>query len=1260
VNKSRDGSVRLRFLTSSPRSLRRLLPAALAVGAALAFHLSTSVLAQPVWRPPADRVVAWNPGVSGGIPHRTAVCANIAAGASVATIQAALNACPSGGVVQLAAGQYPVNGDSIWIPSNRTLRGAGPGATRLVAPGGASLQVAPVTIGHLWPGYTGSRNLSANAARGASSIALANVTSLAVNEIVLVDQVTDAALTTWGSGCGVGSDCRLWFTRPNRPIGELVRITAISGNTISVEPPLSIEYKTASTAQVTRLANNNGVAVAPVSYAGVEDLTIQNPSSVNEKGGVLMAWAANSWARNIEVLNSKGDNISLDGCFRCTVRDSKFQIPSSTSVVNGGAWYGLSLAHYTSHSLIENSIFDGHNKVMVMRAAGPGNVVGYNVFDNGHISGNDWVETGLNSGHMATPHHALFEGNWAFNGDPDNTWGNGIYNTFFRNHLTGKRTLYPYGGHSRAAGPMEGHWWYTFGGNVLGLPGQPSAVYEQTSPQSAPGGWNGIAMWRIGFNPETWGAADAKVVSTLVREGNFDYVTNSVKWSAGAQALPASLYLPGRPGWWPSCLTWPWVDPLGTTRTFTLPARARLDGQTVCGGAPTPTPSTPPPTATPTRTPTTAPTVVPPTATPTRTPTTAPTVVPPTATPTRTRTPTPNPSPSPTATRTPTPGPSATPTRTPTPPNPTATPTATPTPGGGPLIPVDRTTTWAPGVRGIPVRNTICANINASTYGNGSSDASTGIQNAINACPAGQVVKLSAGVFRINTKFVQVSKGITLRGSGPLQTILRKTNGAHAGSPQASNSQPVVIVGPTRWPAPDSSTSRNLTADGVKGAHSVTLTSAAGFAAGQFVLLDEDHYNTAAWTALPRRDGARTGSRIWASDRVVWMRHSPAGPEDDPFPEANGWFSRPGRAVAEIKEVASVSGNTVTFTTPLHIRYRTSHAAQLTRYTGTSVHVKSAGVEDLSVEGGSDGAIRFEAAAYSWARNVGNSVWLGDGVAVNDSFRVELRDSYIHDAAWANPGGLGFALSLAQGSSEVLVENNIVMQANKMMVVRSSGAGSVVAYNYMDDGLIANNEDWVEVGINGSHMAGSHHVLFEGNESFNYDSDDTHGNAIYHTVFRNRLTGFRRTYPGLGNARAIGLMFGSWWHSFVGNVLGRSGSMQGWVYQDSNWPWGGPAVWKLGYAPDHWEQTADPKVLSTFLRDGNFDYVTNAVGWNNGPKPLPNSLYLTSKPPFFGALTWPWVTPEGTQKSFTLPAKSRFVSGNPYGVPSQLVPLEEE
>src|SRR4051812_31132776 len=65
--------------------------------------LSTYALGQATYTLPADRATTWKPGVTynGGIPARTTVCASIAAGAAVSTIQSALNACPSGQVVSL-------------------------------------------------------------------------------------------------------------------------------------------------------------------------------------------------------------------------------------------------------------------------------------------------------------------------------------------------------------------------------------------------------------------------------------------------------------------------------------------------------------------------------------------------------------------------------------------------------------------------------------------------------------------------------------------------------------------------------------------------------------------------------------------------------------------------------------------------------------------------------------------------------------------------------------------------------------------------------------------------------------------------------------------------------------------------------------------------------------------------------------------------------------------------------------------------------
>jgi hypothetical protein len=598
------------------------------------------------------------------------------------------------------------------------------------------------------------------------------------------------------------------------------------------------------------------------------------------------------------------------------------------------------------------------------------------------------------------------------------------------------------------------------------------------------------------------------------------------------------------------------------------------------------------------------------------------------------------------------------------------------------IIPPDRMFSWNPGMMskgGVPNRTTICATLSPSE-----GDDSAAIQAKLDSCPSYQVIMLNPGTFIVN-HYLLMHRPITLRGSGAGVTILKKTNGARGRTSQivagtngiatpvapgsyTYDTQPIIILGPSRWPGADKRTSQNLTADGQQGSFSVTIANGSGFAAGQFVLLDE--LSGASWQPTPA--GFPSAARVWRGDRVAWNIHNPPQPGDDPL-AAMSWFARTDRPTSEIKEIASVSGNTVTFTSPLSIGYRTSHTAQLTRYTTTgsqstanSIHVIDAGLENLTTIGGADGAIRFENAAYSWAKNVEVTQWIGEAIAIDGSFRVEVRDSYIHTGSWPEPGGAGYAISFAAGSSEALIENNISIDVNKVMVFRSSGTGSVVAYNYTDDSWIYGTERWVEVGINASHMAGPHHVLFEANYSFNADSDYTHGNAIYLTFFRNWLSGRRRDFTDGGNIRTIGLAYGSWWDSFIGNVLGRPGQMSPWIYTDSamscdangsnctgnNANWRNSDVWKLGYDPERWSMNPDPQTLSTVIRDGNYDFLTNSQHWHNTPGgfAIPNSMYLTSKPAFFSTNQWPWIDPS-TGKIYTLPAKARYDAGTPNEIP---------
>jgi hypothetical protein len=537
-------------------------------------------------------------------------------------------------------------------------------------------------------------------------------------------------------------------------------------------------------------------------------------------------------------------------------------------------------------------------------------------------------------------------------------------------------------------------------------------------------------------------------------------------------------------------------------------------------------------------------------------------------------------------------------------------------------VPAQRLTTWNPGlsaVGGIPRREKVYRTLSPS-----GGDDTAAIQEALDACPENQVVQLGPGTFRISGNGISMKRSnVVLRGSGPKNTKLVKAIGSGQGA---------IYLGLRwyKWTQPV-----DLAADAQKGATSVTLARDPGYQVGELVMIDE----------------------VTDPSYVVWRKTNSPG-SGSGKDASRQWFSRYERPVGQILEVAEVSGKTVRFTTPLHIGFDRAHHAQLVRFsTGTdgpvAPLVKRSGVEDMYIyggEGGDDGGnVHLTAAAYSWVKNVESDYAGGTSVNLNGTFRCEVRDSFVHDTPAPRPGGGGYGIGVNYHASDNLIENNISIRFNKVMVMRASGGGNVVAYNYMDDGWIDYAVGWMEVGLNATHMTHPHYELFEGNQSFNFDADNTWGNASYITVFRNHLTGHTRTKADTNNRRAVGLMTGHWWYTFVGNVLGYEdmplAGAKSFEYEQVAGPWRDSPVpmWKIGYDPGDWKNAnPDPKVLSTLIREGNYDHATRKVVWSSGAKALPDSLYLKRKPDFFGNERWPWVDPTGAKKVHTLPARARY------------------
>lgn len=431
-----------------------------------------------------------------------------------------------------------------------------------------------------------------------------------------------------------GGDACAYSIRCGGVNEELHLIASINGKTITFNSPLTLSYRVANTAQ----AHLYPASSSLVKYAGVENLTMSN----GDQGNLVFQACVYCWAKNVESelwLNAGGFAF-YSGAFRDQVEMS--WVHNAVYPIYGGGGYAVNLTFGASEILFWNNIDMLTNKVEVVRASGSGSVFAYNYMDDAYINLNGnanggWVETGMNCSHLVGSHGCLFEGNQSFNSDNDITHGNSTHVTWFRNWMTGFRAAFtaldgtlvddlnnhPGGnGPLRAIGDHAYSYWDSFIGNVAGMSGHVSRWQLRCKSGAADTGCGPGAIYNIGWNdtsvsgsvgdatglldhPTTPTGANATITGpgcvssgtncAWVRDGNYDYKTNSIQWASNdtAHTLPNSFFLTSAPTFFSagSGYPWPWVTPNAGSplqsgpsgcggRCSGLPAKARWDNGT--------------------------------------------------------------------------------------------------------------------------------------------------------------------------------------------------------------------------------------------------------------------------------------------------------------------------------------------------------------------------------------------------------------------------------------------------------------------------------------------------------------------------------------------------------------------------------------------------------------------------------------------------------------------------------------------------------
>jgi hypothetical protein len=541
------------------------------------------------------------------------------------------------------------------------------------------------------------------------------------------------------------------------------------------------------------------------------------------------------------------------------------------------------------------------------------------------------------------------------------------------------------------------------------------------------------------------------------------------------------------------------------------------------------------------------------------------------------------------------------------------------------IIPSDRTAPWQGNVGvpgGIPNRTIIYKNVvtDLGADPTGAVDAAPIIQRAILSCPVGQVVYMPAGTFKIATPIYLASKSnFTLRGAGQGQTIL------HVTAPGV----PIYSSGLMPWPPPTAWLS--ISAGATKGSNTITVSNTSNFSVDSLF-------------------------KIGPPTLPTWAHNLNGIP--DKRPSMGGTF-----------KVRSKTATTVTFDPPLPFDF--SGMNPMAQPWPGLTPVRGVGYESFTVnmaDTQAGWAIQFNAAWGCWMYDVEIKHAYTRQTYSETSARLTYSHNYIHNAQAQGPNheGLDF-----HDSSWDLIEDNIFNQAGSMAViwenVGNGSIGNVIAYNYITNAA----PGWWDISVN----HGPHNMLnlIEGNVIDWYKDDGYFGSSSHNTLFRNRIRS------------QIALKHFSNYYNVVGNVLGTvTGPPAGpWhVYNDayevenanySVWP-----IYELGFpnignksfsgtfgptTPPNYSglpntldgtQQLDRNVKATMLRHGNFDYVNNTTVWNPAipDHTIPNSLYLSGKPSWWGNLPWPPIGPDRSPMAGQIPAEYRFLNGLPTPAPT--------
>jgi len=619
------------------------------------------------------------------------------------------------------------------------------------------------------------------------------------------------------------------------------------------------------------------------------------------------------------------------------------------------------------------------------------------------------------------------------------------------------------------------------------------------------------------------------------------------------------------------------------------------------------------------------------------------------------------------------------------------------------IIPYGRRITWQGNVGvegGIPTRTNIknCKTDMGTNnaHGDGVSDDSAHIQACINSLTSGQVAYLPAGRY-VLTAGVAISSNKTLRGAGIDSTILLADDISYA-----------VMIG-QEWAALPAI---NIVSGYTKGSNQLVLDNASSINVNSYLRVDELNdptvpvtnvgYGTCTWCG--RDNGARVRGQLVKVIAKNGNTLTISPPMYFTFSSGNIPQVQPVGASTSSGMAAENSG-IESLTIKNNWRPSKVKGTDNKEYSAMRDHTSSSDGSDRPTTGtdwdyfwvktDEDGSgdpswqpnisysgdytnsripLNIALSANCWARNIKIDTCGARCIQMYyDNYRFEIRDSTIAKCINRWDSNNCYGTLIGSYSSGILIENNIYESAADGPMLAWGASGNVISYNYIRDAhRLANQRTWFTADGASHHGAHTSFNLWEGNELESAYFDQYWGSHSHNTLFRNRIVG-KYMVDGIADEsymqsiQTVTTEKNVHYQNYIGNVLGTSGYHDMYERNCAGCPnaFIDKLIYRTGYVssgscsvPD-----SDPNAFNTMLRHMNYDYVTNSVKYcddpgepgcqeGDGSHTLPNSLYLSSKPGWWGNLPWPAIGPDLNPRAGTIPAKQRYEVGGDIAPPA--------